>query len=69
MLVVSNRGVAEFGATVCPLDVYLDGMRIKQEDMRGIPPEMIYGIEIHSVATVPVRYKVGNCGALFLWTR
>jgi hypothetical protein len=69
MLIVSNRGPVEFGATVCPLDIYLDGVHVKQEDVRGIPPEMVYGMEIHTVATAPPRYKIGNCGALFIWTR
>lgn len=25
--------------------------------------------EVHTVATAPVKYKVGNCGAVFFWTR
>ena len=67
--VVSTHGATSFGNAPCPLDVFLDGMRIKQEDLRGIPPEVIFGLEIHSVATAPARYKVGLCGALFVWTR
>ncbi len=69
MQVVSNRGATGITGAVCPLDVFLDGMRIKQEDLRGIPPEIIYGIEIHGVATAPPRFKVGLCGGLFVWTR
>ena len=44
-------------------------MRVKQEDVRGIPPEFLYGIEVHGVATLPAKYKASRCGAVFLWTR
>jgi hypothetical protein len=84
-IVVSSRGTATImGApTVCPLDVFLDGMRISggstpektripfagASEINLLAPESLYGIEVHTVATAPVRYKIGNCGAVFLWTK
>jgi hypothetical protein len=68
-LIVSDRGPVEFGATVCPLDIFLDGMRVTSEDVNMVAPEVIYGIEVVSVANAPVKYKIGRCGAVFLWTK
>jgi hypothetical protein len=69
VIISSSRGASNLDAITCPMDLYLDGIRIKQEDVRGIPPEVIYGIEVHGVATVPARYKNSMCGAVFFWTR
>jgi outer membrane receptor for ferrienterochelin and colicin len=68
-IVVSNRGAASFGATICPLDVFLDGTRVTSADINMVTPSSLHDLEIHSVATAPPQYKVGNCGAIFLWTR
>jgi len=70
-IVVSNRGPVTFtgGPTVCPLDVYIDGIQVRPEDINLVPPGALHGMEVHSVATMPPQYKSGNCGAVFLWTR
>jgi hypothetical protein len=70
-IVVSTRGTVSImgGPTICPLDVYVDGMQVKSSDINMISPSVLHGVEIHGVATMPPQYKVGNCGAIFLWTR
>ena len=70
-ILVSTRGTATImGApTICPMDIYLDGMRVNTDDVRAIAPSNLHGIEVHSVATAPVGYKIGNCGAVFFWTK
>jgi hypothetical protein len=70
-ILVSTRGTATImGApTICPMDLYLDGMRVNVDDVRVLSPSMLRGIEVHSVATAPPSYKVGNCGAVFFWTK
>jgi hypothetical protein len=68
-LIVSNRGPVEFGATVCPLDIFLDGTRVLPQEVNMVAPEVVYGIEVVSVANAPVKYKIGRCGAVFLWTK
>jgi hypothetical protein len=68
-LLVSSRGMTSFDGPLCPLDVYLDGIQVQQSDIAGLPPEVIYGVEIHTVATAPPKYKIGKCGAVFFWTR
>lgn len=70
-ILVSTRGPVTFegGPTTCPMDLYLDGMRVNTDDVRSVSPAMLHGIEVHSVATAPPGYKIGNCGAVFLWTK
>lgn len=70
-ILASTRGtVTIMGApTICPMDIYLDGMRVNADDVRTISPSNLRGVEVHSVATAPVGYKVGNCGAVFFWTK
>ncbi|CAN5537490.1 hypothetical protein BH09GEM1_BH09GEM1_01430 [soil metagenome] len=68
-MLTSTRGPADFGATICPMDVFLDGMRIGFDDIRMVSPDMLHGVEVHSVATAPVGYKIGKCGAVFIWTK
>ncbi|MEP6731450.1 MAG: carboxypeptidase regulatory-like domain-containing protein [bacterium] len=75
-IVVSRRGAGL--KPTCPLDIFLDGIILHRGlDTLGTPmgdlamfhPDELHGVEVHSVATAPVKYKVGNCGALFLWTK
>ncbi len=70
-MLVSTHGTATIAGapTICPMDIYLDGMRVNTEDVRSVSPNNLRGIEVHSVATAPVGYKVGNCGAVFFWTK
>ena len=63
------RGRATIGNTDCALDVYIDGMKVDPKDVNLVSPSALYGAEIHTVADAPAKFKVGPCGALFLWTR
>jgi hypothetical protein len=65
----SARGRSTIGNTDCALDVYIDGMKVDPKDVNLVSPSDLYGAEIHTVADAPARFKVGPCGALFLWTR
>jgi hypothetical protein len=53
----------------CPLDIFIDGVRGQAEDVNTLPPEALHGAEVYTVATAPAKYRVGSCGALFLWTK
>ncbi|NUR35975.1 MAG: TonB-dependent receptor plug domain-containing protein [Gemmatimonadaceae bacterium] len=53
----------------CPLDVFIDGVRVQAEDINTLPPEALHGVEVYTVAAAPAKYRVGACGALFLWTK
>jgi len=68
-ILVSDQGPAAFASTVCPLDVFLDGTRVLAEEINMIAPEVLYGIEVQTVATASVKYRTGKCGAVFLWTK
>ena len=54
---------------MCPMDIYRDGMRVNTDHVRTISPSNLRGVEVHSVATAPVSYKVANCGAVLFWTK
>ncbi len=72
-IISSARGTTTFAGapTICPVDIFIDGMRMRNDgsDISILTPESLYGIEVHSMATGPVRYKIGPCGAVFLWTK
>jgi hypothetical protein len=53
----------------CALDIFIDGVRAQPSDVNTLPPEALHGVEVFTVATAPAKYRVGACGALFLWTK
>lgn len=67
--VAAARGRTNIGNTECPLDIFVDGIKTTQLALNSIPPHVLHGIEVYTVATAPARYNVGPCGAVFLWTR
>lgn len=67
--VAATRGRATIGNTECPVDVFVDGVRGQREDINRLPPEALHGIEIYTIASAPAKYRVGPCGAVFLWTK
>jgi hypothetical protein len=67
--IASSRGRTTIGNTECALDIFIDGVRGQQGDLNSLPPEALHGAEVYTVATAPVKYRVGPCGALFLWTK
>lgn len=74
LMVTSTRGRVsmESGANekpVCTLDVFIDGRRSDVSDIQMIHPTAIHGIEVHSVATLPVEFHSSQCGAVLIWTK
>ncbi len=74
VMVASRRGRVslETGANekpVCTLDVFIDGRRSDVSDIQMIAPSLIHGIEVHSVATLPVECHASQCGAVLVWTK
>jgi TonB-dependent Receptor Plug Domain. len=67
--IAAARGRATLGNTECPLDIFIDGVRAQMTDLNTLPPEALHGAEIYTVASAPAKYRVGACGALFLWTK
>lgn len=67
--IAATRGHATIGNTECPLDIFIDGVRGQQSDLNTLPPEALHGAEVYTVASAPAKYRVGPCGALFLWTK
>jgi hypothetical protein len=71
--VAATRGRTTIGKNLphqeCALDIFIDGVRGLPEDINTLPPEALHGAEVYTVATAPAKYRVGACGALFLWTK
>jgi hypothetical protein len=67
--IASTRGRVTIGNTECALDVFIDGVPGQQGELNTLPPEALHGAELYTVADAPAKYRVGPCGALFLWTK
>jgi hypothetical protein len=67
--IAATRGRTTIGNTECALDIFIDGVRGQQSDLNTLPPEALHGAEVYTVASAPAKYRVGPCGALFLWTK
>ena len=79
--VYSSRGITRIprfmGDTVnrvCRPSIYIDGNHISAANqaltLNAVQPAAIHGIEVYaSSAEVPAKYLVGNCGAIFIWTK
>ena len=67
--IAASRGRTTIGNTECALDIFIDGVRGQMSDLNTLPPEALHGVEVYTVATAPAKYRVGPCGALFLWTK
>ena len=67
--IASTRGRATTGNTECPLDLFVDGQRVDQTDLNLVSPSELHGAEIYTTATAPAKYRIGPCGALFLWRK
>lgn len=76
-----TRGTGSLNNSCEDPAIYLDGMRLAQNQTQGaadsfeliqeLPRGMIEGIEVHTPGTVPVRYGgIGSaCGVILVWTR
>jgi hypothetical protein len=55
----------------CPPLLFLDGMRMSDNDLEKHLAVQLAGIEFHPTATVPPQYNQtgSSCGVLLLWTR
>lgn len=64
-----------FSQTVCPFQVFLDGVALPSPaNLKDLPsPKNLAGIELYSgPATIPLEYKTstaGFCGVILVWTR
>jgi hypothetical protein len=67
--IAAARGRTTIGNTECPVDIFVDGVRGQPQDVNRLPPEALHGIEIYTIASAPAKYRVGPCGAVFLWTK
>jgi hypothetical protein len=54
----------------CTVDVFIDGFR-SFDDLRGLYPSDVAGIEFYSIESAPVQYRLntGSCAVLILWTK
>ena len=50
-------------------DVYQDGNLIPPGELNTIQPGDVHGIEVYTVATMPVGYRHDRCGAVMIWTK
>jgi hypothetical protein len=75
-----SAGATTFGTfgtctaeTTCPIVVYLDDMRLGQEDvdLDFVRTWELAGVEYYTASSVPVRYRVSGaaCGVMLLWSR
>ncbi|MEO8560539.1 MAG: carboxypeptidase regulatory-like domain-containing protein [bacterium] len=70
--IITTRGANLFN-TPCMPDVYVDGVQVPDGaaslDLYARPTELV-GIELYvDMASVPVQYHRGACGAVVVWTR
>ena len=61
-VLVSTRG------RDCPLDVWVDGVRLLGFDINTYPPSEVEAIEVYTGTNTSVEY-FSNCGVVLLWTR
>lgn len=54
----------------CPVDVFIDGFR-SYDDLRGLYPSDLAGIEFYSIESAPVQYRLntGACAVVLLWSK
>lgn len=56
----------------CPVAVFVDGMRVDDYNIDGIPPENVLGIEVYrGAAETPAAFSRHSspCGAILIWTK
>ncbi|MDB4950819.1 MAG: TonB-dependent receptor plug [Gemmatimonadetes bacterium] len=69
---VSPRSFAG-GGRACIMAIYLDGIRLSDNDIDAVSTEALEAVEVYnSAAEIPAEYNTtngGSCGAVLLWTR
>ena len=55
----------------CLVQMYLDGMRLSEDDFGLIKTQHLAGIEYYTGATVPAQYRIAGaaCGVMLVWTK
>jgi hypothetical protein len=55
----------------CLVQMYLDDIRLSEDDFDVIKTEQLAAIEYYTGATVPVKYRIGGsaCGVMLVWTK
>jgi hypothetical protein len=56
------------GARACAV-LYLDGMRLHDNDANVVTPGSLYGIEVYSSGFAPPQYFSGGCTVIVLWSK
>ena len=65
-----NPRVSTLQNSQCPLDVYIDGVRMSSPDLNQIPPDWLDAMEVYVGSEAPVQYSGLNpCGVVLMWTR
>ncbi|MDB4889493.1 MAG: hypothetical protein JWL61_1348 [Gemmatimonadetes bacterium] len=69
-VLLSTRSSGRMRAGDCTVDVYVDGARY-YEDLDGIRPIDLAGVELYSMGAAPVEYRraSASCNVLLLWLR
>lgn len=59
------------GPTACPIEYFLDGIRVGSFEVDAVPPEVIDGIEVYrGPSEVPPQFRRRlSCAAIVIWTR
>lgn len=55
----------------CLVQMYMDGLRLSEEDFDVIRTEHLTAVEYYTGARVPAQYRIGGsaCGVMLLWTK
>jgi len=69
-VIASSPRTGASRAQVCPLTVFVDGVRTLDPDVNQVPSDWLAAMEIYLGAEAPAQYRVpGGCGVVLLWTK
>jgi hypothetical protein len=67
--VVSLPGAAN-RPSVCRLELFIDGVRMADQDLTQIDPAHVEAVEVYEGGNGPIEYQQMNpCGVILVWTR
>jgi hypothetical protein len=66
---VVSFGLAGDGDAVCKLELFIDGIRMADQDLTQIDPAVIEAVEVYEGGNGPIEYQQMNpCGVILVWT-